>query len=189
MKILYAEDEKQLSDAVTEILKIEGFDVYPVYDGEEVLSSVKENSFDLIILDVMMPRLDGIKALSIMRANEVYTPVMMLTAKTQVEDRVEGFNEGADDYLDKPFVMEELIAHINALMRRNSTYKVKTVEYSNFKLDLESNEIKTNIGSLRLSPKEAILLAEFVKYQNRTIGIDSILNIIEGKKEEGAIEL
>ena len=189
MKILYAEDEKQLSVAVSEILKMEGFDVDPVYDGEEALAHIREDRYDLVIMDIMMPRLDGIKALSIMRKNEIYTPVILLTAKTQVEDRIEGFNEGADDYLTKPFEIDELIAHINALMRRNQEYKVKIIEFADLKLDCESNEIKTEMGSLILSPKETEVLAELIKNRNNPVKDEILLDIIGSTKEEGAVDL
>ena len=189
MKILYAEDEKQLSMAVNEILKMEGYEVDPVYDGEEALDHIKNDTYDLVILDIMMPRLDGIKVLSIMRTNGIFTPVLLLTAKAEVEDRIEGFNEGADDYLAKPFAMGELVARINALIRRNSEYKLKNIDFSNFHLDCESNEIKTEMGSLRLSPKEAGVLIEFVKNQGKPVDDGTLLNIIDGENDEGAVEL
>ncbi|MCR5419955.1 MAG: response regulator transcription factor [Lachnospiraceae bacterium] len=163
MKILYAEDERQLSMAVNEILKFEGYSVDPVYDGEEALEHLKKEKYDLVILDIMMPRLDGMKVLSIMRANDIFTPVILLTAKSEVEDRIEGFDEGADDYLSKPFAMKELIAHINAIVRRNKDYKLKNLEIGNLYLDCSSNEIKTEHGSLRISPKESLLLSELIK--------------------------
>lgn len=189
MKILYAEDERQLSVAVAEVLKMEGFDVDPVYDGEEALSHIKAGRYDLIILDIMMPRLDGIKVLSIIRKNEIYTPVILLTAKAQVEDKIEGFNEGADDYLAKPFAMGELVAHINALIRRSSEYKIKNIEYADFCLDCESNEVKTETGSLILSPKESAVLAELVKNKNNPVEEKILLDIIDSEKEDGAVDL
>ncbi len=189
MKILYAEDERQLSMAVSEILKMEGFDVDPVYDGEEALAHIKAANYDLVILDIMMPRLDGIKVLSIMRANEIFTPVILLTAKAQIEDRIEGFNEGADDYLAKPFATKELLAHINALMRRNSEYKVRNIEYANFKLDRESNEIKTEMGSLILSPKESGVLSELVKNKDLPVEEKVLLDILGAENDEGAADL
>ena len=193
MKILYAEDERQLSMAVNEILKMEGFEVDPVYDGEEALEHLKKDSYDLVILDIMMPRLDGIKVLSIMRANGIFTPVMLLTAKAEVEDRIEGLNEGADDYLAKPFAMGELVAHINAIARRNRDYRLKSVEIGNISLDCNSNELKTEHGSLRLSPRETLLLTEFIRNNERDLTNKQLAVILmqdgaEKSDEESGIE-
>ncbi len=194
MKILYAEDEKQLSMAVTEILKMEGFEVRPVYDGEEALKNLKNESYDIVVLDIMMPRLDGIKVLSGMRSNGIYTPVILLTAKTEVEDRVEGFKEGADDYLAKPFAMEELVARLNAIARRKTEYKVRNMEYGNLFLDCESGEIKTESGSLRLSPKEAGMLTLLIKNNGRPPEKGELLSILNAgdstrEEEDSTIEL
>ena len=158
MKVLYAEDEKQLSMAVTEILKLEGFEVDPVYDGEEALEHLKAGSYDIVVLDIMMPRLDGIKVLSIMRSNGIYIPVLLLTAKAEVEDRIEGFKEGADDYLAKPFAMAELVARLNAIARRKTEYRVRNMELSNLFLDCDSGEIRTAYGSLRGKQRYSLCL-------------------------------
>lgn len=194
MKILYAEDEKQLSMAVTEILKMEGFEVRPVYDGEEALENLKSDSFDIVVLDIMMPRLDGIKVLSIMRSNGIYTPVILLTAKAEVEDRIEGFKEGADDYLAKPFAMGELVARLNAMARRKTEYRIRNLELGNLYLDCESGEIRTESGSLRLSPKEAEMLTLLIKNNGRPPERSELLSVLgaEGttmEEEDSAIEL
>ena len=106
MKILYAEDERQLSSAVTEILKMEGFTVTPVYNGREALEKTESDYFDAVVLDIMMPELDGIGVLREMRKRGNHTAVLMLTAKATVDDRIAGLSEGADDYLAKPFAMK-----------------------------------------------------------------------------------
>ena len=108
MKVLYAEDERQLSVAVVEILKMEGFDVTPVYDGEEALEALDKDYFDAVVLDIMMPKKDGIEVLEAMRKNGNHTCVLMLTAKATLDDRIAGLSTGADDYLSKPFAMKEL---------------------------------------------------------------------------------
>lgn len=190
MKVLYAEDEKQLSMAVTEILKMEGFLVDPVYDGEEALDHLRSGSYDIVILDIMMPRLDGIKVLSIMRENGIFTPVLLLTAKAEVEDRIEGINEGADDYLAKPFAMGELVARLNAIIRRHTEYKVRNMEIGNLYLDCETGEIRTEHGSLRLSPKEAGLLTVFIKNNGITCEKKELNHVLSSEAEnESAVEL
>ena len=190
MKILYAEDERQLSMAVVEVLKMEGIEADPVYDGEEALEHLKTGSYDVVVLDIMMPRLDGIKVLSIMRSNGIYTPVLLLTAKAEVEDRIEGFKEGADDYLAKPFAMGELVARLNAFARRNREYRTRSVELGNLFLDCESGEIRTESGSLRLSPKEADLLTLFIKNCGRAPGKDDVTAVLDaGEEGETAAEL
>ena len=189
MRVLYAEDEMQLSMAVTEILKMEGFEVDPVYDGEEALDHLRSGSYDIVILDIMMPRLDGIKVLSIMRENAIYTPVLLLTAKAEVEDRIEGFKEGADDYLAKPFAMGELVARLNAIIRRHTEYKVKNMELGNVFLDFETGEIRTEAGSLRLSPKETNVLAVFMKSCGRILKQEELYSALNTADDDSAIEL
>lgn len=163
MKILYAEDEKQLSVAVTEILKMEGFDVTPVYDGLKALELIREDYFDVVVLDIMMPVMDGIEVLQKMREEGNYTSVLMLTAKATVNDRITGLSSGADDYLAKPFAMKELVARLHSMIRRNTGYRHEILKASNIELNTNSCELKSDKGSLRLNNVEAELLAFFIK--------------------------
>ena len=134
MKVLYAEDELQLSSAVTEILKMEGFEVTSVYDGEQALEALKKEYYDAVVLDIMMPKKDGIEVLTEMRRDGDHTSVLMLTAKATVDDRIAGLSVGADDYLSKPFAMKELVARLNSLIRRNSDYRYSVLKYANIEL-------------------------------------------------------
>ena len=163
MKILYAEDELQLSSAVTEILKMEGFEVTPVYDGEQALDALKKDYYDAVVLDIMMPKKDGIGVLTEMRRDGDHTSVLMLTAKATVDDRIKGLSVGADDYLSKPFAMKELVARLNSLIRRNSDYRHSVLKYANIELDSNSCELKSDKGSLRLNNTEAELLSFFIR--------------------------
>ncbi len=163
MKVLYAEDEIQLSSAVTEILKIEGFDVTPVYDGEQAWEAVQNNYYDAVVLDIMMPKMDGIEVLRKMRESKNHTSVIMLTAKTTVDDRISGLSIGADDYLGKPFAMKELVARLNSLIRRNSGYRYSSLKTANITLDSNSGELCSDKGSLRLNNSEVELLSHFIK--------------------------
>lgn len=163
MKILYAEDEKALSSAVTEILKMEGYEVDAVYNGEDAINHLNTGHYDAAILDIMMPKKSGIEVLSLMRSHEDYTPVMLLTAKSTTGDRIEGLNVGADDYLAKPFDMGELLARLDSMIRRAIRYKIVQLTYANISLNCDQGELSTDSGSLRLSAKEAELLALFMK--------------------------
>ena len=122
MKILLAEDTKDLSRAVCAVLAREEYEVEPVYNGEEALSHILRSGYDCIVLDIMMPKMDGLQVLEEIRRQNILTPVLMLTAKAEVEDRVAGLDRGADDYLTKPFSMRELQARIRALTRRRVSY-------------------------------------------------------------------
>ena len=162
-KVLYAEDEAQLSAAVVEILQMEGFDVTAVPDGISALEELKSGYFDVVVLDIMMPGMSGMEVLQDMRARGDYTAVMMLTAKTTVNDRVSGLAGGADDYLAKPFSMRELVARVDALVRRNEEYRHGCVSVNGTTLDEARCELATDVGSLRLSTAETELLSFLMK--------------------------
>ena len=189
MKILYAEDEPALSRAVAEILKMEGYDVDCVYDGAEALEHLKHDYYDGAVLDIMMPKMNGIEVLKTMRENRDYTPVLMLTAKSTTDDLVEGLNIGADDYLGKPFVAKELLAHLRSLLRRNSDYRDKVISFNNVSLDCETGELKTDKGSLRLSGKETALLSALLKHPGSEITLNRVNEIIgaESSDRSGAV--
>lgn len=163
MKVLYAEDERQLSVAVTEILKMEGFTVTPVYDGKQAVDALESDYFDVVVLDIMMPVMDGIEVLKYMRQNGNHTSVLMLTAKATLDDRITGLSEGADDYLAKPFAMKELVARLKSLVRRTSDYRYSTLKFSNIELNSNTCELKSDKGSLRLNNTEAELLSFLVR--------------------------
>lgn len=155
MKILYAEDEMGLSMAVSEVLKMEGFEVTAVMDGLAADEILQKEHFDMVVLDIMMPGMEGTQVAQNMRKRSDYTPVLLLTAKAETEDRIEGLNMGADDYLAKPFAMGELVARVKAMIRRNREYQQTVLNIANVTLDLESNELSAKSGSLILSVKEA----------------------------------
>lgn len=183
MKILYAEDERQLSVAVTEILKIEGFEVTPVYDGGKALEAVRNNYYDAVVLDIMMPVMDGIEVLKKMREEGNYTSVLMLTAKTTVNDRITGLSTGADDYLAKPFAMKELVARLNSMIRRNTGYRHSVIKAGNIELDTNSCELRSDKGSLRLNNTEAELLSFFIKNPESFFRAEKINELVWSGKE------
>jgi len=190
MKILYAEDEKSLSMAITEILKIEGFTVDPVYDGAEALKHLQSQEYDAAVLDIMMPKQDGVSVLQQIRDAGNFTPVMLLTAKTQVEDRINGLSCGADDYLGKPFAAAELVARLQAMIRRSTRYRVQTQSVGNITLDCDSLELKSDVGSLRLSSKECQLLSLFLKNRTAPLSTAQIQEKLwDDNKDNGVILL
>lgn len=190
MKVLYAEDERQLSVAVTEILKMEGFEVTPVYDGQEALDMLDKDYFDVVVLDIMMPKKDGIEVLEAMRSSGNYTAVLMLTAKATVDDRITGLSSGADDYLAKPFAMKELVARLNSLIRRNSSYRHSTVKLSNIELDSNTCELKSDKGSLRLNNPEAEVLTFLIRHVGEVYTAEQINEQVwQGKESPEKAEL
>lgn len=189
MKILYAEDELSLSMAVTEILKMQGYEVEVVYDGDAALEKALGNRYDAAVFDVMMPGLDGVSVLERMRSAQVFTPVLLLTAKSEVEDRIAGLKAGADDYLAKPFAMGELLARIEAMIRRKDRYVVKNVSEGNVSLDCENNKVSTEMGSLVLSARETALLSHFLQNVNVEFSDSQLLGILKTKEDELAVKL
>ena len=190
MKVLYAEDERQLSVAVTEIFKMEGFEVTPVYDGQEALDALGKDYFDVVVLDIMMPKKDGIEVLEAMRSSGNYTAVLMLTAKATVDDRITGLSSGADDYLAKPFAMKELVARLNSLIRRNSSYRHSTVKLSNIELDSNTCELRSDKGSLRLNNPEAEVLTFLIRHVGEVYTADQINEQVwQGKESPEKAEL
>lgn len=168
LKILLADDEKELSRAIGAILKYSNYEVDIVYNGKEAVNKVQENIYDLIILDVMMAVMDGIQALKEMRKNNIKTPIMLLTAKAQIDDKVEGLDSGANDYLTKPFDKKELLARIRALTREQEENKEK-YKIGNITFNKETSEISNQNTSLHLNNKECELMEILVKNQERNI--------------------
>lgn len=152
MKLLYAEDEISMSEAVKDILEYHNYSVDAVYDGEEALKFARLEHYDGIILDVMMPKLNGLQVLQKLRAEGCKTPVLLLTAKSEVEDKIEGLDMGADDYLPKPFVMGELLARIRAMLRRREEFTPDILKCGNISLNIQSYELSGN-GQSFVLPK------------------------------------
>ena len=154
MKLLYAEDEKAMSEAVTDILTFHKYIVDAVYDGEEALAYAREGEYDGIILDIMMPKMDGLEVLKALRAGGNRTPVLLLTAKSQVEDQVKGLDLGADDYLPKPFSMDLLLARVRAMLRRKESFTPNILTFGNVSLNQHSCELSAGDKSVALPKLE-----------------------------------
>ena len=142
MKLLLAEDEPAMSEAVKDILEYHRYQVDAVYDGKEALDYIHSGDYDGIIMDIMMPGMTGLEVLTQIRKEGYRTPVLLLTAKSQIEDRIEGLDAGADDYLPKPFAMGELLARIRAMLRRRDEYQPDVREFGDLILDSGSSELR-----------------------------------------------
>ena len=179
MKILIIEDEKLLAESLKTLLELKGFEVEVVYDGEDGAEYAETGIYDLLIMDVMMPKLNGYQVARQVRAHRVTTPILMLTAKGEVQDRIEGLNAGADYYLTKPFDNMELLACINALLRRQGA-QVDILQYGNTTLDLTGYVLSTEKGSIRLSTKEFDVMRRLMQFQGRSIRKDVLLTQVWG---------
>ena len=184
-KVLYAEDTLDLSRAVCVVLEHEGFAVTPCYDGEAAADKLAHEAFDLAILDIMMPKKSGIEVLRAMRAHGDVTPVILLTAKAEVDDRVEGLEAGADDYLPKPFAMKELVARVRSLARRNTDYGTGNLAFGDLTLNAGTYELKAS-NSVRLSHAEFELLRTFVLNPGRSLAVDFLAERVWGEGEADA---
>ena len=162
MKLLYAEDEVALSDAVVDILTYHKYIVDAVYNGEDAFDYAMYGDYDGVILDIMMPRKDGLQVLTDLRKNGYKKPILLLTAKTQVEDRIKGLDAGADDYLPKPFDMGELLARIRAMLRRREDFKPNLLSYEDLTLNVENGTLSCGDNSVVLPKQEYRLMEQLM---------------------------
>ena len=189
MKLLLAEDERALSEAVAAVLEHNNYVVDTVYDGQEALSYILEEQYDGILLDIMMPKMDGIAVLTEIRRRGITTPVMMLTAKGEIRDRVEGLEKGADDYLPKPFAMAELVARVRALTRRGGEYVPDVLTMGNTSLDRSSYELRCGQNAVRLSKKEFQMMEMLLLNRGRLLSTEQLMNRIWGYDSEAEINV
>ena len=175
MKILLAEDEPQLNHVTTVALQSSGYEVDSVFNGQEAVDMTKKNAYDVIILDIMMPVMDGITALKEIRANGDKTYTMMLTAKAEVDDKVTGLESGADDYLTKPFSHKELIARLRSQERRADDYSNDQLEYDDIKLNTNKQLLESR-NSISLSSRETDLLQYLLLNKEKEISSNELLN-------------
>ena len=183
MKILIVEDEKLLADSLKEMLERKGFQVEVAYDGETGREYALLGIYDLLILDVMMPKLNGYEVASQVRAKRCTTPILMLTARSSLEDRIQGLNAGADYYLTKPFDSRELLACINALLRRQGS-QVDELVYGNTALDLSSGILVCGEQSIRLSSREFDVMRFLLQAGQRNLSKEVILARVWGYDSE-----
>lgn len=186
MKILIIEDEALLADSIRTLLEDKGFETEVAYDGESGTEYAELGIYDLLILDVMMPKMNGYEVTKQVRQKRLNTPILMLTAKSSVEERIYGLNSGADYYLTKPFDTRELLACINALLRRQGN-QVNELAFGNTSLDLETGMLICNDRSIRLSAREFDVMRFLLQAQNRNISKEMIIAKVWGF-ESNAVE-
>ena len=184
MKLLLAEDEKEMSNAIVAVLKHEHFSVDAVYDGEDALDYLETGEYDGAILDIMMPKMDGITVLKKVRAQGIATPIIMLTAKSQLDDKVEGLDAGADDYLTKPFAMKELIARVRSITRRSGEVSDNTLTFEDISLSRNTFYLKSTAGEERLANKEFQMLEMLLEHPGQVISADQFMDRIWGYDTE-----
>jgi DNA-binding response OmpR family regulator len=189
MKLLLAEDEHELSNALCAILKHNNYSVDAVYDGADAFSYGRTGDYDGIILDVMMPKMNGIEVLKKLRAENITSPILILTARSETDDKIEGLDAGADDYLTKPFSMGELLARIRAMTRRKTDYQPNLLEMGNVTLSRETFELKGPQGSMRLGSKEFQLLEMLMVNNGRLISTERFMEKIWGYDSEAEISV
>ena len=185
MRVLLAEDEKSMSRALTAILTKNNYSVDAVYNGRDALDYITGGDYDLAILDVMMPGLDGFEVLKRIRAKGVQIPVMMLTAKSQVDDKVEGLDLGANDYLTKPFEGKELLARLRAMTRKNTPAEGNELKYGNITLNRASFDLSSPTGSVKLSSKEFQMMEYLMSNPGMLITTERFFDKIWGLDFEG----
>ncbi|WP_215509089.1 response regulator transcription factor [Limosilactobacillus fermentum] len=175
MNILLAEDEKQLSRALVTAMQATGYHVDPAYNGQEAVDLAGQRAYDVIILDIMMPKLNGIEALKQLRQTGNKTYVIMLTAMAEIDDRVTGLDAGADDYLTKPFSLKELLARLRSLERRSEDYQEDVLNFADITLDNDEQRLESH-NSISLSGKETKLLAYLMKNPGKAIESSILLD-------------
>ncbi|MBR1747129.1 MAG: response regulator transcription factor [Clostridia bacterium] len=189
MRLLLAEDEIELSNALVTVLKRNNYTVDAVYDGEEATDYLMTDVYDAVILDIMMPKKDGISVLKDLRRSGNRVPVMLLTAKAEIDDRVEGLDAGADDYLPKPFSMKELLARVRALCRRQTELQENVLSFSNMTLNRSNYELGTEKGSIRLANKEFQMMEMLMANPSHVISTDRFMDKIWGFDSEAELNV
>lgn len=181
MNLLLVEDEIQLSDALSQILTNNNYNVEAVFDGEDGLNYGLTGIYDVIVLDIMLPKLNGIDVLKNLRQNKISTPIILLTAKNSIEDKIVGLDSGADDYLPKPFSPEELLARLRAITRRNGNFINENIlEYQDIILNLSSYEISCKDNSIILTSKEFDIIKYFIQRPKIIVNKDDLISKIWG---------
>lgn len=189
MRILVAEDEIDLAEALKMMLEMQKYSVELVHDGEDALFYAESTPYDLILLDVMMPKKSGIEVVRELRAGGNTTPVLMLTAKSQLEDKVTGLEEGADDYLTKPFETPELLARVKSLLRRPNVFVSSVMTVGNVELNRDKFTMQSASGQVLLNNKEFQLMEYFMMNSNQVLSTELIMEKVWGLDSDAEINV
>lgn len=176
MRILIVEDEENILNILVKRLMAEGYGIDTATDGKEALGYIAMCEYDCIILDIMLPIQNGLSVLKEMRANHNQTPVLLLTARDSIQDKIMGLDAGADDYLVKPFIYDELSARIRALLRRNTDSKTTTLQFADITLDTVSRQVTRSGREIQLSPKSFMILEYLMRNPNRVLSRGQIID-------------
>ena len=185
MRILVVEDEVNLNDIIVKKLKLEHYGVDSCFDGKEALDYIFSAEYDVILLDIMLPKLDGFDVLKKIRNKNIKTPVLLLTARDGIEDRVQGLDFGADDYLVKPFAFDELLARIRVLLRRNTDNASNIFTLSNLTVNCNSHEVFRDNTSIKLSTREFTILEYMIRNKEKVLSREKIEQHIWDYNYEG----
>ena len=186
MRLLIAEDERNLNKIITQQLKNSGYTVDSCFDGQEALDYIEAAEYDGIILDIMMPKVDGLMVLRKIREKNIDTPVLFLTARDSIEDRVNGLDLGADDYMTKPFAFEELLARVRVMVRKKAGNKTNLYTLADLSLDVQSRQVKRGDTVISLSSKEFAILEYMIINKNTVLSRDALERNIWGYEYDGA---
>lgn len=189
MRLLLAEDEIELSDSLTRILKRSNYTVDQVFDGEDALYYLLNYNYDLAVLDIMMPKRDGISVLKEVRLLGKDIPILMLTAKSEIDDKVKGLNMGADDYLAKPFNVKELLARLSSITRRKKEAVLNTIEFGNTVMSYDDYSVSTATGTVSLTQKEFQVLELLFINKVRVTSTETILEKISDQFNDADINV
>ena len=189
MRLLIAEDELDLSEALTVFFEKNQFTVDAVHDGSAAYDYACTGSYDAVILDIMMPKMDGIQVLRRLREDGVSTPIMMLTAKAEKDDRIVGFDAGADDYLPKPFDPDELISRVRAILRRSEAYRPTVLAFGDLTLDPASGQLTCGSESTRLGGREFQIMELFMRNPGQVFSAERIMEKVWGWDNEAEINV
>lgn len=184
MRLLIVEDERKLARLLQGLLQDENHAVDLAFDGEEAMEFVRSGDYDLIILDVMLPRMDGLEVCREIRAKRIQTPILMLTARTSVEDRVAGLDAGADDYLSKPFDLDELAARVRALLRRSGGRTNPLLTHGDIHFDPASNLVTYKGKNISLSSRELMVLAALIEKPGAVLSRAQLVDKVYGWNDE-----
>lgn len=189
MRLLIAEDELDLAEALTVFFEKNQFSVDAVGDGFSAYEYASSGEYDAIILDVMMPKMNGVEVLQKLRQEGIKTPVMMLTAKAEKDDRITGFNAGADDYLPKPFEPDELICRVRAMLRRSEEYKPTVLSFGDVSLNCATGMMESHGKKIRLSGREFQVMELFMRSPNVVFSADRIMERVWGWDSDAEINV
>ena len=189
MRLLFAEDDRDISKAVQTLLERSGYSVDAVYNGQDAIDYIEQADYDGVILDWMMPKKSGIEVLSLMRSKGISTPVLILTARDAIEDRVAGLDTGADDYLPKPFAASELLARVRAMLRRKEDYRHDVITFSDVELDRSAMLIRCGSKSVSLNNKAFQLMEMLVEHPGAVLSIDQIMERIWGWDSDAEVNV